>query len=285
MDLPDSCTLQQQDNIQIISIDNHLASAKLALFGAHMLSFVPKHDQRERLWLSQAAIFDGQHAIRGGIPICWPWFGDHPAKHSSADAQNLPAHGYVRTQSWTVVSATDSEAGTHLVLQPANATGPGFAQQVELTLSIDIGKQLVLRLTTRNTGQHAFNYNAALHSYFEIGNIHECQLHGLSGQYLDKTLGMQAATTPQHYTFNQETDRVHLCQAEHVYINAAGQRIDISSQGHDSVVVWNPWQAKSISMKDMPDTGYLSMLCVESAVTQNYTVAPGSSHSLQQIIC
>ena len=284
MQLSPSCSLSQRDNIQLLTIDNHHARAEISLFGGHLLSFIPKHDQQDRLWLSEAAIFDGKQAIRGGVPVCWPWFGDHPQKATLANPGAVAAHGYVRTQTWHIVSTTDNNDATQVILQPQTTTGEGFDGAAELSLIIDIGRHCSLQLKTTNIGNTGFIYRCALHSYFAVKHIEECQLSGLVGDYLDKTRGMQKFTTPSDYRFSAETDRVHLCQAQHLTINNGDITRTIRSAGHDSIVVWNPWQDKSKAMKDMRDEGYLSMLCVETAVTQGQMVAAGESHILQQII-
>lgn len=284
MQLSPSCSLSNRENIQVLSIDNHLAYAEISLFGGHLLSFIPKHDQQERLWLSQAAIFDGKHAIRGGVPVCWPWFGDHPDKATLPNPSAVAAHGYVRTQTWCITHTSDSDNGTQVIIQPQTTVGEGFDGVTELSLIINIGRQCSLQLKTTNTGNTGLIYRCALHSYFAVKHIEECQLTGLVGDYLDKTRGMHSYTTPTDYRFSAETDRVHLCQAQQVTINDGEHNRNIYSAGHDSVVVWNPWQDKSIAMKDMQDDGYLSMLCVETAITQGQMIAAGDSHIVQQII-
>lgn len=282
--LSPSCSLVSREKLQILQINNSYAQAEIALFGAHLISFKPKHDQRERLWLSNAAKLDGLHAIRGGVPICWPWFGDHKLKNTDAEYQGLASHGYVRTQDWKIVQCSDHKSGTKIVLKPTTSLGAGFSGKAELSLTLDIGEQCSITLLTENTGDSNLTYTCALHTYFAIGNINDCLLEGLSGDYQDKTRGMQNFDTPSHYTFSEETDRVHLCQAKQVIINDANSTITVHSLGHDSVVVWNPWIDKSISMQDMSDNGYLTMVCVETAITQGQTVAARDSHTLEQII-
>ncbi|MFT4746307.1 MAG: glucose-6-phosphate 1-epimerase, partial [Congregibacter sp.] len=110
--LTDSTNMIIRDGIQVLHISNAFATAEISLFGGHVLSFKPKHDARERLWISQSALFDGKKAIRGGIPICWPWFGDHSCNNDVA------AHGYVRTQTWQVLNSEETDLGTTINLKP-----------------------------------------------------------------------------------------------------------------------------------------------------------------------
>jgi len=265
-------------NIQLLHIDNAFASAEISLFGGHMLSFKPKHDLRDRLWVSPNAVFDAKKAIRGGIPICWPWFGDH------ASNTDLAAHGYVRTQTWKVINSEETATGTSISLKPSTNAGDGFESDAQLTLTVHIGKQLNIQLHTTNQGDTPLTYNCALHSYFAISSINSCELAGLFGQYSDKTQGHQIFDTPLPYRFSEETDRVHQEQPKTLTIIDDSIKTEILSAGHDSIVVWNPWQDKSINMGDMADDSYLTMLCVETAITQGQEVAPKTTHVLEQII-
>jgi glucose-6-phosphate 1-epimerase len=284
MHLSDSTSITTKQNIQVLEIDNAFAQASLSLFGGHLLSFKPKHDQRERLWLSENAKLDAQHAIRGGTPICWPWFGDHQATRNNASDKRFPAHGYVRKQQWKIIECHDEAGTTHVSLQPSTSQGEGFLGKVELTLILKFGKQLSMQLLSKNIGESAFDYTCALHTYFAINDIHSCELRGLSGNYSDKTRDWQLLPTPSPYVFSEETDRVHLSTPKKVSIVEGKTNTDVNSEGHDSMVVWNPWAENSQRMEDMTDEGYATMLCVETAITQGHRIAPGQSHTLEQVI-
>ncbi len=275
--LTDSTTISTRGNIQILSINNSHATAEIALFGGHILSYVPKHDNRERLWVSKNANFDGSKAIRGGVPICWPWFGDHK------DAQ-YSAHGYVRNQTWDIVSSKELTTGTQIILKPNTCIGEGFSGNLALQLVVTVGPTLRMQLVTTNLGNTPVSYNCALHTYFSVTDIHKIKLTGLNGKYLDKTRAFDSFETPTDYQFTEETDRVHLYKAPDVTIADGQLDTQVISSGHDSIIVWNPWQEKSISMGDMADDSYLTMVCVETAVTQGQEVAAGESHTLEQVI-
>ena len=303
MQLSKSVELRSVSNqIDVLVVENDLAMAQISLHGGHMLSFRPKSDNRERLWLSQDAVLDGTKAIRGGIPICWPWFGDYLNKdHLGKD---LPAHGYVRTKQWHVVDCVDFDATTLITLKPETAADQGLDGDADLRLTVSIGNALTVELTTKNIGAKAFEFGGALHSYFNIEDITQTQLHGLSGDYLDKTQSLFDKSfankssadkssihkrsphqiTPEKYTFEKETDNIHLSLEQHFTISTTNFSIDVVSKGHDSIVVWNPWIEKSAAMTDMSAGGYQSMLCVESAITQGITLAPNEQHSLIQTI-
>jgi glucose-6-phosphate 1-epimerase len=276
--LTDSINILTRDNIQLLHINNAFATAEISLFGGHILSFTPKHDNRDRLWLSKKAIFDGTTAIRGGIPVCWPWFGAHKSN------SDLAAHGYVRTQTWDILNTEETDTGTIIRLTPQTSIGEGLEGKAQLTLEVHVGQQLKIQLHTTNIGDSPLTYDCALHSYFTISNITQCELLGLSEQYSDKTRDYQLFDTPKPYRFNEETDRVHLEKPSTLTIHDAQIKTDILSSGHDSIVVWNPWQDKSINMLDMEDDSYLTMLCVETAITKSQTVNPNETHVLEQII-
>ncbi|WP_102797024.1 D-hexose-6-phosphate mutarotase [Bowmanella denitrificans] len=261
----------------IISVDNPVASLELSLFGGHVLSFMPKRDNRQRLWLSPKAVMDGSKPIRGGIPLCWPWFGQ-------ASQADLPAHGLVRNQMWQVIRVDDDVDETRLQLQPKQCSGPGFVHSAELTLELLIGHQLSVSLITRNTGQQAFTFGGALHSYFRVSDIGKVKITGLQGPYQDKVQNTLMDTSPSPYCIAAETDRIHLTQSADISIVDAECATQLHNQGHDSLVVWNPWQEKSAHMADMPANGYQQMLCIEAAITQGLELAPGQSHTLKQVI-
>ncbi|MEP4889209.1 MAG: D-hexose-6-phosphate mutarotase [Aliiglaciecola sp.] len=263
MNTPSSISTGKRGENDILEINNDFAEATISLFGGHILSFIPKTDNIDRLWVSDAAIFDNKTAIRGGIPICWPWFGDGHKQNRD----DLPSHGFVRTQIWSLDSAEESNQGTQLILSPKTTQGPGWAYKSTLKLRVTVGKTLVVELITRNLDAEDINLGCALHSYFSIDDIDNVSLVGLSGPYLDKTKGYEEFETPEIYRIRQETDRVHLHPAVLVEINN-GHHISVRSTGHDSIVVWNPWKDNCLRMKDMHSDSFESMICVETAITQ-----------------
>lgn len=260
-----------------MEVENGFAKASISLLGGQVLSYVPKADGRERLFMSPAARLDGSKSIRGGIPVCWPWFGAHK------DAGH-PAHGFVRTRQWHVVEDSQGCPSTRILLAPADTAGPGFAGSASLLLEILVGEVLTLNLHTTNTGSVAFPLSAALHTYFAVQDVQQCTLDGLAGTYSDKTRAWAMLETPAPYRFTEETDRIHLQAATELSIVERSAITRIGSAGHDSIVVWNPWAENSRQLPDMGDEVYRNMLCVETAVTQGLQLQPGASHTLTQTI-
>lgn len=262
-------------------IENALGSARISLFGGQVLSFCPKHDGRERLFLSSKALLDGSKSIRGGIPLCWPWFG---AYQGPAATTPMPAHGYARTRRWDVMDITEQAGSTEVLLQLEDSSGPGFNGVAQVQVLINVGSKLKVGLYTLNQGPAAFSLSAALHTYFAIDDIHQTQLRGLSGLYSDKTQNWARLPTPPNYRFSAETDRIHLLAAPTVEIVSPASKITLESSGHDSVVVWNPWDNGSQAFADLAADEYQRFICVETALTQGFTLQPGQQHCLQQTI-
>ena len=261
----------------ILEVENAFASARISLLGGHLLSYIPKHDKRDRLWLSKKAILDGSKSIRGGVPICWPWFGAHSDKSHSM-------HGYVRTRMWQLQDSSQHDSATSLTLAPLDCQGAGFDARASLLLCLTIGTELSMKLVTTNIDSKPFTYTCALHSYFNVEDISRTELRGLSGDYADKPRGFKIFPTPDPYRFTEETDRIHLNLANEVSIIGETFQTAILSQGHDSIVVWNPWRENSVLLHDMEDEGYRQMLCVETAITKGKSLAPGETHVIEQII-
>ncbi|MES2605384.1 MAG: D-hexose-6-phosphate mutarotase [Pseudomonadota bacterium] len=265
--------------VTVLQIDNALASARISLFGGQVLSFCPRHDKRERLFLSSKALLDGSKSIRGGIPICWPWFGAYKGRQTG-----LPSHGYARTRRWDVVDINDTTDGTEVLLEMEDTSGAGFNGTAQVQALITVGRALTVALYTTNQGSEPFELGAALHTYFAIDDIAQTTLQGLSGTYSDKTRNWAMLDTPTPYPFTAETDRIHLTSAPKVEIASNNAVTGVVSSGHDSVVVWNPWADGSKAFADLEADDYRRFVCVETALTQGYKLAPGERHCLQQTI-
>ncbi len=261
-----------------LEIENAHATASISLLGAQVLAFKPKHDGRERLFISDKAIMDGSKPVRGGIPVCWPWFGAH--KGNTA----YPAHGFVRTWQWRLLHNEDYAEHTRIILEAPDTAHPGFEGTATVTVEVLVGRELTVTIHSRNIGTTPCKLTMALHTYFSVSDVKDCQLDGLSGTYSDKTQDWALLQTPAPYRFTAETDRIHLHAAPELRIVEAQCTTTIRSTGHDSVVVWNPWSTGVGAFADMSSGGWQRMLCVETASTQGLELAPGAVHSLAQSI-
>jgi glucose-6-phosphate 1-epimerase len=281
-----SVSASNREQIATLKIKTQHCSAEIALFGAHLLSFIPNSDGRERLWLSPSAVMNKSKPIRGGVPICWPWFSN--ISPSNEVNQQLPAHGFVRTQDWHVHAITENQDETVIMLSPNQLGMFGFSSRVLVFVEFSFSEKCRIKLITKNESKQAVKFTAALHSYFNVNDIHQTEILGIEGEYLDKTRGNAIFKQSKPYLFTRETDRIHLQsdnqKFELITVNTNNGNIAIEQRGQDSVVVWNPWQERSKTMADMQDTGYLDMLCIEAAVTQGIDIAVNAQHELVQVI-
>ncbi|GAC28304.1 glucose-6-phosphate 1-epimerase [Glaciecola pallidula DSM 14239 = ACAM 615] len=283
-----SVSMSSREQLPTLKITNGHCTAEIALFGAHLLSFVPNADATERLWLSETAVFNKSKPIRGGIPICWPWFADIYPDKDASDNTKLPAHGFVRTQDWQVIEIAESTDATTITLSPNQLGLYGFSEKLLASVEFTFSKKCSIRLITKNTSKQALTITAALHSYFNVTNIHQTKIIGVAGKYIDKTNASAAFEQLLPYLISSETDRIHLQDENNhfdfIHLICPDKKISIEQHGHDSVVIWNPWQKKSKTMADMQDNSYIDMLCIEASITQGTILAAQQQHELVQII-
>lgn len=266
--------------LPVARVTNGFAAAEIALQGAHLLTWQPK-GEAPVIWLSPQAKFAPGKSVRGGVPVCWPWFGVHASEAS------YPAHGFARTQMWNVVDSSHDDSGTHIVfeLQPNDVARAQWPQQYQLQLVMNIGAELSMGLVTHNSGQTAFSIGEALHTYFHVGDIGAVRVTGLEDtDYLDKVRGFDRFHQEGAIQVSSEVDRVYVDTAAECVIhdNNLGRRIHVAKSGSLTTVVWNPWADKCAEMGDMGEDGYRRMICVESANAHDnvVTLQPGESHTL-----
>ncbi len=267
--------------LPVAEVANSYATATIVLQGAHITTWTPRK-QKPVIWLSPVAKFAAGKSIRGGVPICWPWFGPH-----ASDAK-LPGHGYARTVPWEVIATRAlRNGGTQLVfrLVESEATRAQWPHTSPVEFHVTIGATLVMQLITRNTGNTPITIGDALHTYFAVSDIREVYIHGL-GQcsYLDKMDGGKRKQQSGPVVISEETDRIYLQSSADCVIEDFPwrRRIRISKRGSNSSIVWNPWREKANAMGDFGPNGYLNMVCVESANAADdvVTIAPGAEHCL-----
>lgn len=246
------------------------ASAVVSKLGAQVLSWVTP-DGRERLFLSDKAVFDGSVAIRGGIPVCWPQF---------ASLGELPKHGFVRTLPWQVSAQRGGDDYALLTLEVADdaatrALWP-HAFRLELTVMLEADR-LDLELSVNNTGDGAFAFTGALHTYLRVVQVEDVTLEGLYGHdYRDAAKGnVVVRDTGTHIAVEGEMDRVYRRVKRPQLLQAGNLSLAIQGQGFPDVVVWNPWVDKCATLADMPADGWRHMLCVEVVAEQPVVVAAG----------
>lgn len=274
---------KQFDNgFKYIEIQNSQAEAKIALQGAHLFHYKVK-DKSSLLWLSKAAFFEEGKAIRGGIPVCFPWFGKNKENPS------LPQHGFARTQLWTVVLEEEKGDGVtyiRLQLKPNTYTLSQWAYLFDVTLDITIGQELSIALTVTNRDIKPFEVSTALHTYFSVSDIGAISIKGLEGRTYYDALEEKNHIQKGEILIQEETDRVYSHPSETITLLDGDAKVELQQEGSDSLVVWNPWIEKSKQMSDMSENGYRSMVCLETsnAREDSKVLKPNESHVLKAIM-
>lgn len=273
--LSDAITICDHQGIKIIRINHTKATAAISLFGGHLLSFKPK-GQEDFLWMSQNADYSGKVALRGGIPVCWPWFGK----------QASPSHGFARNSIWTLKQHRENENGVIVTLELSDSpeTQKIWPHAFRLTLQIEITETLSVQLITTNTDTKPFKIGGALHTYLNLGDIHQAQVTELGETFIEKN---EQHSSNGMTNITQEVDRIYTQALPTVQMHDKHfkRNMMIKNQGNTSVVVWNPWSELCQNMADMAADSYLTMLCIESCIhEQNVTLEPNQAHTLSTSI-
>jgi glucose-6-phosphate 1-epimerase len=273
-------------------ISTPAAEAVVYLQGAHVTHWTPR-GQRPVLFVSPRSLFVPGKAIRGGVPVIFPWFGPRSdgktGDGKTGDEKPSPAHGFARIIDWTVEETklgNDGNVEISLGLAPDDTTRGFGYDAFHLRFRITVGARLTIEFETRNDAREPLVYEEALHTYFAIADIHHASVSGLEGTpYIDKTDGFKRKVTgSEPMGFAKETDQVHLNTGATCVVNDPiwNRRIVIEKSGSASTVVWNPWIDKTRSLSDMAPDDWKEMLCVETANAADNAVhlAPGASNIL-----
>jgi glucose-6-phosphate 1-epimerase len=275
--------IKDADGLEYLEIDNRHATAKIALQGAHVMHWQPKTTEQPVLWLSSNARYTQGRSIRGGVPICWPWFGAHPT-----DSSYCP-HGFARVIPWQVKKSCKMPNGTTRILLEMTQTEVAKKQlsyPFQLTLEITVGNYLRLEMKTKNLANHPFMIGEAYHTYFNVSDVKNTQVTGLENLvYSDKVEGYVRNVQHGSLKFDGEFDRVYINSDEDCIIRDSGfhRAIRVAKSGSNTTVIWTPGAEKAAQLTDMgePDE-WRKMLCVESAnaMENSVTIFPGESHTL-----
>ncbi|MGH1349798.1 MAG: D-hexose-6-phosphate mutarotase [Methyloligellaceae bacterium] len=284
--LPEAATPHRPDKrkrnnrLKIYDIENREAAARIAEQGAQLLQWKP-HGQDDVIWLSPGASFSPGKPIRGGIPICWPWFGMHPT------TSEYPSHGLARRNPWKLQTNEDLGDRTLIEFEFINNDFESWPYYCSATLKFHIGQTLDIQLTTKNLSQTCqLAYTQALHTYFKVGDIRELEVRGLENtQYINKLKRNAFGKDSTPLTIDTEIDRIYMSPADNIIIDdySMKRKINISHKGANAIVVWNPGKKKAETMGDMGFAdSYKQMLCVETATAgkQCMILEPGEQHTI-----
>lgn len=263
-----------------LEVSHPRVQARIALQGAHIVSCVPK-GQGDLLWMSPTDPEKPDTALRGGIPICWPWFGNERAG---------PSHGIARTSEWALKGVNDAGDRLHLSLElPEEAIKARLPDENwRVVVDFELGQALSVSLTSTNIGQHQQRLSQALHSYLPVSDIYQTRIWGLEGaKFIDQLTVVAQNHQQGPITFHGEVDRIYYDHQSPTQLDDAGAHyLLVEREGSNSVVVWNPWIDKSKRLSQFPHDGYRNMVCIEAANAgpDARELAPGQSHTLKTII-
>jgi glucose-6-phosphate 1-epimerase len=286
--LPNVLTFNEgKGGLSMININSRHASAKISLYGAQILSYVP-NGQKDILWMSEQSLFETGKAIRGGVPLCFPWFGTHP------DDKTKPQHGFARLQEWSLISVEESADEIVIVtlsLQESPFSLEMWPHPFKAIAAFRIGKKLEIKFTVTNTGNESFEYSDALHTYFNISDISAINIEGLQNASYYEGFGMDLKTQQtQLLSFDGETNRRYVHQNNDCIIIDPGynRKIYAGKTGSNVTVIWNPAEATAKTMTDIHPGGYKTYVCSEPANAypgiDMINLAPGESHTISTSI-
>nr|WP_321282033.1 D-hexose-6-phosphate mutarotase [uncultured Vibrio sp.] len=280
--LSDNVTVVEVDQVKVVRIIHDKATAGIALHGGHVVSYKPQ-GQEDLIWMSEKAVFDGKAALRGGIPVCWPWFGRIAS----------PAHGFARTTEWELIEHRENENGVivELALFPSEETHQIWPHMFEARLLVEVGDELKVTLKVLNIDDDAWTFSGALHTYLNVGDVLQAQTSGMGSEYIDSLKGNEVCQGGAVLQLTDTIDRVYTQPEAQILVKdpVLGRTLSVENHGHNSAVLWNPWAEGAQSMGDMADNGYQTMLCVESALhasslDQGKTLQPGESYELVTVV-
>ncbi|MCP3968376.1 MAG: D-hexose-6-phosphate mutarotase [Lentisphaerae bacterium] len=271
------------NGLPVARLRNDLGDVAISVHGAHVLSYAPSGSDPV-IWLSEYSWYEADKPIRGGIPVCWPWFGGNPQN------PDWPAHGFARISEWNVVAAGQEGDNTYITLEltPDDIPEEFCTFAFKLTLKAIVGSELRVELTTENTSEFPFDFSSALHSYFNISEITKIAVNGLNGKEYIDTMDDSHHIQQGDITFAAETDLLFPDTDDTCFINDLGwnRKITVAKENSNSTVVWNPWAAKAERMPDFGAEEYHGMVCVETtnADADVRSLNPDESHTMTAII-
>lgn len=273
------------DGLIYCLINNENSIARIFLQGSQITDFI-KMGTDPVLFLSEQSQFKKSKVIRGGIPISWPWFADHPTE------RDFTAHGFARTSEWNIIKTSQIDPDTTRIITELKNTEDNwkfFPFKFTLNAIFNVGEKLELELITKNEDTKEFTFTSALHSYYDVGNIADVNIAGLENkEYIDKVDNYSIKHQEGEVIINSETDRIYLDTNGECIIRDSGYKRDIRiiKEGSATTVIWNPWADKAKAMIDLGDQDHNRFVCVETANAgdESITLSPGSTHSLKTTI-
>ena len=267
-----------------VRVTSAKGTGEVYFLGANVTSWKPA-GREEVLFASSQLRWEEGRAIRGGVPICFPWFG------GKADDPKAPAHGFVRTKTWQLESISQSgDAVTVSMLTESNEdTKKWLSAEFRLVYRVTFDSELGLELEVNNIGQTPLHFEEALHAHHRVGNIEKTLVRGLDAiHYLDKTDSNREKIQRGEIAVISETDRVYLDTSDSIEVDdpVLQRRTRVRKESSRTTVVWNPWVEKAHSLPDFGDEEWTNMICIETSNVSDYapTLAPGQQHRMKALV-
>jgi len=276
--------IEGNGGLRKVRITSPACAGEMYVHGAHITSWRPAGEE-EVLFVSRQSRWEDGHAIRGGIPVCFPWFAH------KADNPEAPDHGFVRTKAWQLDSIADV-AGTIIVsmsTESDEATKKWWPADFRSVLRAAFGKELSVELMVTNTGRTSLRFEEALHAYFRVGNIEVTRARIPDAlRYIDKTDAHRTKTQLGDIVIASETDRVYLDTRDEIELEdpVLERRLRVAKENSRTTVAWNPWKEKAHSLSDFGDDEWAQMICVEPSNVSDFAVdlAPGQQHTMKALV-
>jgi glucose-6-phosphate 1-epimerase len=263
-----------------VRVTSPQAAGEIYLHGAHVTSWAPTH-AGEALFVSKQTRWEDGRPIRGGVPICFPWFGP---KDDDAEA---PAHGVVRTRAWELESIESGDGSVTVTMATTSSEDIRrfWSADFRLVHRVTFGSTLRMELIASNTGTSPMRCQEALHTYHRVGDIEHVRVRGLDGHvYRDKTDAYREQTQHGDVVFRSETDRVYLNATGTIEIEDAvlRRRTRIVKERSRTTVVWNPGIDRARALTDLRDAEWRDFVCIEPSNVAESAVelAPGQEHTM-----
>lgn len=273
-----------QGNLPVCNIVTPVARAQVYLHGAHVSSYEPT-GEKPVIYMSPRSKFDPASPIRGGVPICFPWFGPHEAD------TKLPAHGFARIQPWQLTGIyREGDAVTlSLQLDSGDTSKKFWPFEFRAIYRVTVAAQMKLELEVVNWSDRSFDFTEALHTYFCVSDVRNVSVSGLENvRYNDKVAGGLKDPAGVPIRFDGETDRVYMDTSDTCVIHDPGmnRRIEVSKSGSRSTVVWNPYVKKAALLGDLGEDTWPNFCCVETAnaLSNRVMLNAGEKHIVSQSI-
>jgi len=263
-----------------VQVSSPVATGEVYLHGAHVTSWRPTGAE-EVFFVSPHSLWQDGKAIRGGIPVCFPWFG------SKADDPHAPDHGFVRTREWRLdsIERSGDAVSVSMVTESDDSTRKWWPFDFRLLHRVTFATELTIELVMTSTGSEPLRFEEALHAYYRVGDVTKPSISGLDRtHYLDKTDDFREKLQRGSVVIEAETDRVYLNTERALELNdpVLQRRITIAKQNSRTTVVWSPWSAKARALADLGADQWKHMLCIEVANVGDFAVqlAPGERHTM-----